>query len=227
MRRAVGIIMLLALIVGLATTSSAKKERKESIKTRFVEETLAAMGGEHNPEKMKLKKVTSIAVAETYYHVFEGKLDTTGYHIIVFDNYMNYLGFYKSPYPPTNYQQPGSIVIDSNDVDDYGDPLYYPIPIDPVKGLPSRIQIGATPTDLIKGPEIEKPETDETAEDEAGPEFREWTITKKGEEYKVRAIYMSHTFSEVILKGETTGKTKAFPINSLSKDDRAYVQQFK
>jgi hypothetical protein len=229
MRRAAWIVMLLTLVIGWSTTSSAKQERKEQPKTRFVEDTLTALGGEHYPEKMKIKKVTSIVVAETYYHIFEGKLDTTGYHVIVYDNYLNYLGFYQSPYPPTNEQKPGNIVIDTGDVDDNGDPLFYPIPIDPVKGLPNKVQLGPTPTDLVKGPEVVKPEKDEAAEGEGQvvPEFREWAITKKGKEHKVRAIYVEHTFSEVVLKGETTGKTKAFPINSLSKDDRAYVQQFK
>ena len=229
MRRAVGIMMLLALVIGLVTTATAKRERKEQPKTRDVEETLAALGGEHYPEKMKLKRVTAIVVGDTYYHIFEGKLDTTGYHIIVYDNYLNYLGYYLSPYPPTNEERPSSIVVDTGDVDENGDPLFYPIPIDPEKGLPNKIQLGPTPTDLVKGPEIEKPETDEAAggEGKVVPEFREWTITKKGKEYKVRAIFVSRTFAEVVLKGETTGKTKAFPINSISKEDREYVEQFK
>lgn len=242
MRRTVGIFMVLALVAGIATTVTAKRERKEQPKARDVEETLEALGAEHAehfPEKIKIKRISSVQIGDTYYHVFEGKLDTVGYHIIVFDNYNNYLGYYKCSFAPCNYQMDNMIVIDSGDVDADGEPLYYPIPIDPEKGLPGKVEIGGIPTKFVKNPtleEAEKKEAGATGGGEAAgdaedgkvvPEFREWTIKFKGQELEVRAIYIKQTFAEVTLKGEASGKEKGFPINSLSKEDREYIKQFK
>lgn len=239
MRRVLGIILILALATGMATNTIAKTERKEQPKARFVTETLEALGEPHYPEKMKVKRITSIEVGETYYHIFEGKLDTVGYHIIVFDNYRNYLGFYKSDFPPCNEEKDNSIMIDSGDVDDDGNTLFYPIPIDPAKGLLERIQIGGTPTNLERAPKKEGEEEvgpqggakkkgpEGAAENKLVPEYREWTITLKGKELKVRAIYVKQTFAKVTLKAEASGRTNDFDITSLSKEDREYVAQFK
>jgi hypothetical protein len=215
------------LISGFAVNASAKMEKREQPKARFVEETLEAVGGEHNPEKMDVKRISSIAVGDTYYHVFEGELDDVGYHIIIFDNYGNYLGFYKLNYAPINYQRDKCIVIDSGDVDEDGDPLYFYIPIDEKKGLPERVQVGGVPTKLVKAPKKEGAEEAKPVDDgSVEPEFREWTITHQGRALTVRAIYVKQTFAEVFLKAEASGKTKGFQKTALSKEDREYITQF-
>lgn len=241
MRRTSSILMVLALAVGVAINASAKRERKEQPKARDVEETLEVIGGEHFPDKIKIKRIASIEVGDTYYHIFEGKLEAVGFHVIVFDNYNNYLGYYKSGFPPCNYQKPESIVIDSGDVNDDGDPLYFFIPITVEKGLPTKVELGGVPTRLVKNPNLKEGDlktgggggaaaaTAEGAEEDGKvvPEFREWTIKFKGQELKVRAIYIKQTFAEVTLKAEASGKERAFPINSFSKEDREYIKQFK
>ena len=243
MRRILGIILILALAAGMATNTIAKTERKEQPKARFVTETLEALGEPHYPEKIKIKRITSIQVGDTYYHIYEGKLDTVGFHIIVFDNQQNYLGFYKSDFAPCNYEIENSIVMDSDEVDDDGNPKYFAIPIDIKKGLPLKVQLGGTPTKLEKAPEKEGGEEEEAgeggaegegkdpgaAEEEAPvePEYRDWKITFKGKEMSVRAIYVKQTFAKVTLKAEASGRSNDFDIPALSKEDREYIKQFK
>ncbi len=228
MKKTLGMIMVLALAAGIATHVAAKTERKDQPKRRFVEEVLAEVGGVHFPEKMDVKRIASVEVGDTYYHVYEGELDAVGYHIIVFDNYRNYLGYYKSDYAPCNYQIESSIVIDSGTVDDNGEPLYYPIPIDLKKGLPPNIQIAGMPTKFVKAPKKEGSEAEKDAGDGGiEPEYRSWTITHKGKEIPVRAIYVKQGAGKVYLKAEANGVTQSFGISSLSKEDQEYVKQFK
>lgn len=240
MKKTLGIIVIMALAAGMAANTIAKSEKKEQPKVRYVVETLKALGEIHHPEKMKIKRVTSIPVGDTYYHIFEGELDTVGYHIIIFGNQQNYLGFYKSNFAPCNYQIKNNIVIDSGDVDADGETLYFPIPIDIKKGLPVKVQIGGTPTKLEKAPGKEGGEeavsktTEEgqadskaTEESQAEPEYRDWTITLKGRKIPVRAVYVKQTFAKVTLKAEASGRTNEFDITALSKEDREYIKQFK
>lgn len=257
MKKILGIVMILALVAGMASNTVAKTERKEVPKARFVEETLEAVGGVHNPEKIRIKKISSIEIGETYYHVFQGKLDTVGYHIIIFDNKQKYLGFYKSDFPPTNYEIETCIVLDSGEVDDSGNAKYYTIPISEEKGLPPMIVIGVSPVKLEKPPETEgeeegDPEAEggaeagsegeseggedaddakdgskDAVETKAVPEYREWTITHRGKPLTVRALYVKQTFAKVTLKAEASGRVNDFDITALSKPDRAYIRQFK
>ena len=228
MKRTLGMIMVLALAAGIATNVAAKSEREDAPKRRFVEELLAEVGGTHSPEKMDVKKIDSVEIGDTYYHVYEGELDAVGYHIIIFDNYRNYLGYYKSDFPPSNHEIKNSIVIDSGTVDDNGETLYYPIPIDLKKGLPARIQIGGMPTRFVKAPKKEVSEADKAAGvGGIEPEYRSWTIIHKGKEIPVRAIYIKQGAGKVHLKAEANGVTRPFVISSLSKEDQEYVKQFK
>jgi hypothetical protein len=227
MKRTLGIITILALAAGMAINTAGKAEREDRPKTRFVLETLKALGGEHYPEKMKVKRITSVEIGDTYYHVFEGKLDTTGYHIIFFGNYQNYLGFYASDFPPCNEERDGHFAIDPNDVDEDGNAKFYFIPIDEKKGLPGKIQTNK-PGTLVRAPQKEEEAEKTVVEDGvAEPEYRDWKITYRGKELTVRAIYVKQTFAKVYLKAEASGTTKDFDITSLSREDQAYVKQYK
>ena len=243
MKKTLRMITVLVLATGIASSVMAKSERKDQPNKRFVEDALEVLGGVHFPEKIKIKRISSIKIEDTYYHVYEGELDKTGYHIIIFDNYRHYLGYYESDFPPTNYEIKGSIVIDPNDVDEDGDPLYYEIPIDPKKGIHLRVVIGTRPSDFVKSPkydEVTNKKTgaaEETAkkttvdgseiEEETVPEYRKWIIIHKGKEIPVRALYIKQEKGKVYLKAEANGVTKPFLIASLSREDQAYVKQLK
>jgi len=246
MKKTLGIITILALATGIATHVAAKPERKDQPKNRFVVETLKAIGGEHSPEKMDVKRITSIEIGDTYYHIYEGELDKIGYHVIVFDNYQNYLGYYKAAHPPTNYEIEGCIVLDPGEVDGNGNSLYYQIPIDEKKGLPKKLQIGGTPTSFVKSPTSEPAEKETTTgettggtttkattdegedeDEEIKPEFRTWTITFKGKPIEARAIYLKQEKGKVYLRLEATSQENGFLLRALSKEDQEYVKQFK
>jgi hypothetical protein len=234
MKKILGITITLILLAGTALDAAAKQEKKNEPSSRFVKETLEALGGEHHPEQMSVKSIDSIEIGDTYYHIFQGKIDSTKYHVIIFDNYENYLGFYTTEFPLSNYEREGHITLETGDVNEYGDPLRYYIPLE--KGPPAVIVIGTKQTKFVKGPAKEETETAEgtpaaedtpAAEESVVPEFREWSITLKGRTYHVPAIYVSQTFATVTLRGEGTGNEKEFPINSLSPEDREYIEQFK
>ena len=241
MKKILSMIAVLAMATGIATNSAAKRERKEQPNSRAAKEAVEAVGGEHYPEKIKIKRVSSIEVGDTYYHAYEGKLDKLGFHIIVFDNYKNYLGFYKSDFPPCNNEIEGSIVLDSGGVDNNGNHLYYPIPIDLKKGLPNKIYLGETLSTLIKAPlpegaktgtpaagKEESEPTEEAAVDEGPvPEYRDWIIMHKGKKIPARAIFIRFELGKVYLKLEANGAEKGFNLNALSREDQAYVKQFK
>ncbi|MEN7972223.1 MAG: hypothetical protein ABFR47_00145 [Verrucomicrobiota bacterium] len=244
MKKVLSITMIMVLAAGIATNVAAKSEKKNAPKRRFVEETLAEIGEKHSPEKMDVKKITSVEIGDTYYHIYEGELDKTGYHIIVFDNYENYLGYYKSEYPPSNYQIDGCIVIDSNEIDDEtGDQVYFRIPIDEKKGLPKKLELGGIPVSLVKSPYSEakaqeksnggpaikttKGVAEEEKEEEVKPEFRTWTITKKGKKFKARAIFLKREGNNIFLRLEANSMEGSFSLFTLSKEDQEYVKQFK
>ncbi len=239
MKKTLSMIVVLAMAIGIATNAVAKRERKEQPNSRAAKEAVEAVGGEHYPEKIKIKRVSSIEAGDTYYHIYEGELHKLGYHIIIFDNYKNYLGFYKSNYAPSNYEIEGSIVMDSGDVDENGDPLYYRIPIDPKKGLPGKISIGGTPAALVKAPLPEgaktgnptaggEQEDSEAAVDERPvPEYRDWIILHKGKKIPARAIFMKFEAGKVYLKLEANGAEKGFALHTLSREDQTYIKQFK
>lgn len=243
MKKALKIMMVLAFAASIASNVTAKSERSNKLKKRLVEEHLTTLGEKHFPAKMKVKWVASIEIGETYYHIYQGELEDTGYHVIVYDNYENYLGYYKSDYPPTNYEIEGAIALDSGDVDDNSDPLYYKIPIDPEKGLPMKLQIGNIPTSFVKSPSYDEvvkgKSAEETTEDKATdktekaeeekvvPEFRTWTIDLKGKPVEARAIFVKLERGKVYLRLEATGQENGFEIHRLSRADQEYVKQFE
>ena len=241
MKKSLSMIAVLALVTGLTTDVLAKRERKEQPNSRAAKEAVEALGEEHYPEKIKIKRISSIEVGETYYHVYEGKLNKLGYHIIVFDNYNNYLGFYKSDYAPTNEEVEGAIVLDSGDVDDDGNPKFFLIPISLKKGLPENVSIGGIPSKLVKAPLPEGAKTGppSTGEDPAAtngsevedtgpiPEYRDWIILHKGKKLSAHAIFVKFSAGKVYLKLEANGAEKGFNLNMLSREDQAYVKQFK
>lgn len=243
MKKALKTIMVLAFAAGIVSNVTAKSERSNKLQKRLVEEHLATLGEKHSPDKMKVKWIDSIEVGETYYHVYKGELEDTGYHVIVYDNYENYLGYYKSDYPPTNYEIKGCIALDSGDVDENSDPLYYKIPIDPEKGLPMKLQIGNTPTSFEKSPSYDEvvkgksaegttgdkaaDKTKENGEEKIVPEVRTWIIDLKGNPVEARAIFVKMERGKVYLRLEATGQENGFEIYRLSKADQEYVKQFE
>ncbi len=224
MKKALGIMMVGALVASMATTAGAKSEKKNTPKnTRAAEEAVRAAGAEHFPEKMKIRKVGSLKAGETYFHIYCGVLKKGGYHAIVFDNTPTYLGYYKTEYEPVNYEK-GAILVDMEDSDEDGNTRYEKIRVKET-GPTDNTRIDGVAVKFIKAPEKKVVKTEEgtASGEESGPVFREWTINKT----VVRAVYVSQTFGKVTLRAEASGAVKAFPISSISDEDKEYIKQFK
>ena len=232
----------IALIIGIATTCFAKREKKNSPKSnRTVEEAIQAAGGEHWPEKkMKVKKIGEVEVGDTYYHIVKGELKDIGYRIIVFDNIPEYLGYYPSSIEP-DYAEKDAIYLDSGDADDEGDPIFYKIKI-PLKGPAKQAVIDGAQVAFVYAKAVAAPgaagattaaaqpadgETADAADDPTVPAYREWIITRGGKKITARALYVKQDFGKVWLKSEGNGNEVAFAITELSKEDQEYVKKFK
>jgi hypothetical protein len=227
MNKTLGIIMVGALLAGMAIPAHAasKRERKNQPKsTRMVSEAVTAAGEAHFPEKMKISKIGSIKTETTYFHIYCGFLKKGGYHAIVFDNTPKYLGYYLTEYEPSSYEDGGAILLDMDD----GNSTYEKIRVEET-GPVDNTRIDGIRTKFIKAPETkEKKTTTANGADEGSkPVFRKWMITHKGKKIPVQAIYVSQTFGKVTLRAEASGTVNDFPMSSLSDEDRAYIKQFQ
>jgi len=234
MKKALGIMMLVGLVAGMATHVNAKQERENAPRGKAVLATLKELGEPHYVDRMKVHEMCSLEIGDTFFHVYTGELKKMGYHIIFYDNKENYLGFYYTEYEPTEYEE-AAILLDSGDGESF-----YEIPIG-LKGPADTIRIDGMPIKFIKSPS----NTDEAgsggtkaATTAAGtapaeedntlkPEFRTWTITFKGKPAQASATFIKQEKNMVFLKLEANGKEKAFSVYSLSKEDQAYIKQFQ
>jgi len=233
--------LIFILIIGLSfatATTFAKSEKKNPPKTKreAMEKIKAAGGDVHFPPKTKLYKIGSAKIGDTYYHFFCGKLKKGGYMAYVFNNKAQYLGFYKLEFEPTACEggkKEGSILVsleDTGDLNDDGDELDAEKIRIKESGPSDNAHINRKLVKFVPAPKKKASSTLITKNKKSTstkPEFREWTITKTGKEYKVRAIYVDQNFGKVKLRGEATGVESWFPISSLSKEDKEYIKQYK
>ncbi len=225
MKKTVGIIMFGALVAGMATPAKAAREKKNEPDSRkAVAEALKAAGEEHSPEKMKVRDVGSIKTDTTYYHIYCGILKGGyEYHVIVFNNKQEYLGYYLTEYEPTGYED-GAVLLDLQDG------TYEDIEFSD-EGPQSTTRIDGVATKFMKAPEKKKVSTLVTKAKEGKeavkPEFRNWTITKGSQKLPVRAIYVSQDFGKVTIRAEASGREVSLPKSKISTEDREYIKQFE
>jgi len=228
MKRTMGIVVLVALMAGLAGSAVASSVKKNAPKKKAVEAELKKIGGEHFPDRMKVREIGPISVGDTYFHAFSGELKKVGYHVIIYDNDLNYLGFYATDFEPSDYEE-GAVLLDSGDGE-----VFYKIPIK-AKGPAPKVRLPeGLPLVFVPAPGA-KAATDggvtapkvATGKDGITAEYREWTITRKGKTIKVRAIYVSQAVGTVDIKSEANGKIAKVRLSELSREDQAYVKQFK
>ena len=235
MKKATSIMMATALMAVIATTVVAKQEKENAPRGKAVLAKMKELGEPHYVERMKVHEMCSLEAGDTFFHIFTGELKKLGYHIIIYDNKENYLGFYPTEYEPTEYEE-GAVLLDSGDGENF-----YPIPIG-LKGPAETIRIDGMPIKFVKSPSntgevgsagtkaatTTLAGTETTEEDDTlKPEFRTWTIMFKGKPIEARAIYVKQEKGKVTLKLESNGKENAFSIYSLSKEDQEYVKQFQ
>ncbi len=230
MKRTIGVMVSVALVAILANSAMASSIKKKEPKKKAVEADLKKIGGEHFPKRMRISKIGPIKAGNTYFHAFSGQLPKGGYHVIIYDNDLHYLGFYATDYEPADYEE-GAVLLDSGDGE-----TFYKIPIrstgpDPKKKvrLPEGLPLTFVPAPgapavgegTVAAPKVA------TAKSGAIAEYRDWTITRRGKTIKARAIYVSQTFGSVTIKSQANGKEATIPMNELSREDQEYVKQFK
>ena len=242
MRRALRIVVSMALIMGVASGALAKSVKKNPPRKKDVLSKMKELGPPHYEKKMKISEIGPLKVGNTYYFAFSGDLGNGYYHIIIYDNNLNYLGFYKTDLEPMGYEE-GAILLDGADL---GDGNYIRVPI-PETGPQKKILLGggSLPLLFVKSPDAEAAQaggaskttmgaggsdSEKSGEKEAKelkPEYREWKIHYKGKTLTVRALLVERKGGKVYLKAEANGKVKPFLYSQLSKEDQKYLQQFK
>lgn len=229
MKKTVGMIMIGALLTNMAATAGDREKKNEPKSRTAVSEAVSAAGAKHFPEKMKIRSVGSIKMENTYYHVYCGILKGGyEYHVILFDNKPEYLGYYLTEFEPTgteNGKKEGAVLIDLEDGNEAS------IRIRQIKGPADMATIDGVKSYFVKAPEKKKVSTLVTkAKEDKGvvkPEFRKWTITKESKKHTVRAIYVSQDFGKVTVRAEASGREVTVPKSMISKEDREYIKQFE
>ncbi len=229
------VAMSFSIMVAMASVLPAKAESKKQPAKADVEKALKTVGGDHNPEKMKLNKVGAVPVADTFYHVWYGSMDEN-FRVLIFDNKPSYLGYYVVEFEPVDMEE-GAVLLDSGDSDEEGNTSYFTLRIGDQGPLP-KVNIDGTPTPFVPVPKKEEEKTvadggtgsSETnaAPASAGsidPEYRDWTVTVRGQTQTFRAIYVKSVGNKVSLKEEKRGLTQEFPADIFSDADKEYLKQ--
>lgn len=233
MKNTMATILMMTAAMGIATGVLAKSEKKNPPKSGDVEKMIKDAGGDHFPEDMKVNKVGPIEVGDTYYHAYCGSLQKGGYRVILFDNSPAYLGYYATEFEASDYEE-GAVLLDSGESDEEGNTDWYYIRIGN-DGPKEKVSIDGIPTPFVKNKKSEEEKKAEatkaatTSADNGGlqPEYREWSIRAGAKEMKFTAIYIKQAGGKVYLKEQKRGITKDFSISKFSKEDQAYIKQFK
>lgn len=240
--------LTLAIVLGFVSVTLAgyPKKRQPSSK-RDVEKALEAAGGDHNPEKIKIKDIgylktgTEEPEETSWFWIYSGQLDDkSGYHLIIFDNTPKYLGYYLVTAEPrdTDGKEYINLYTDEN-VDENGVPLPKTVPFDE-SGPPKRIQdANGMPVKFVPAPPPAAPEkstsgssssTSSASSSSSGPkmepEYRSWHITIGEKVIEVEsAIFVELKNGNVTIKDAKTGRTVTKPIAAFSDEDKEYLKQ--
>ena len=232
-------ILVTIAAMGMLTAEAAKKndpDKKEVLK--LMEE----IGDVHFEERMKVNDLCSLKFEDasgedSFYHIYVGTLKKGGYHVIVYNNVPEYLGFYKVEYEPSDYEE-GTILLDSGDSDEDGNTSYFNLPIpDNFKG--ATVRIDGVPTKFVKNPQLEEKAAGsalaktggipvvpkETSASGEVIDYRDWKITMNGKEITVNAIFVKVDKGKVTIKNSKNGREAQIPGSALSDEDKEYVRR--
>ncbi len=221
---------------------SAKAEKKNDPDKKDVEKLLKEIGAEHYVERMKVRDFCSLKYEKTededsYWHIYSGQLKEGGYHVIIYNNVPEYLGFYRVDFEPVEYEE-GKIMLDSGDSDEDGNSYFYDLPL-PDKGPAATVRIDGVPTKFVKNPKLEAEKTEvagtktggipvvpkETTASGEVIDYRDWTITMGGKQVTVNAIYVKFEKGKVTIKNSKNGREAEIPGSALSTEDQEYIKR--
>ncbi|MDF7805967.1 hypothetical protein P4E94_00860 [Pontiellaceae bacterium B12219] len=225
----------------LSPLNASARVKKNEPDKRDVAKFLEELGGEHFVKYMRVKNFCTLEFEgpdeeEIYYHVLVGTLrGSEGYHIIIYDNKPEYLGFYYTTLNPEDYEK-DRIKLDSGDANNSGDSVYIALPLT-VKGPADTVNIDGIPTKFVKNPNLtveEKNDDDgdllpvvpkETSVSGEVIDYREWKITMKGKEISVNAKFEKIEGGKIYIKNAKNGAVAAIPGSALSPEDQEYVKR--
>jgi len=243
MKKFLRIAISMALIASFSGDAMARSVKKNAPKKKDVLSHMRELGSPHYPKRMKVSEIGPIKAGDTYYHAFTGDLGNGTYHIIFYDNNLNYLGYYETDLEPSDYEE-GAVLLNSPEGDSY-----YRIPVSMTGPKEKILMDNGVPLIFVKAPGADKIKQEEGEKSSAvngekeenpdskdkteikkenlEPQYRDWTITYKGRKLTVRALFVERKGGKVYLKAEANGKTKSFLYSQLSKADQEYVRKFK
>ncbi len=241
MKKTLAIAVTAALTLGVASSTWAGEKKNQPKNKNEVLKMLEEVGGDHNPERIKVYKVGTIEAGDSFLHIWNGALKEGGYRILIFDNTPAYLGYIPTNFEPVDYGE-SEVLLNSGGTDADGGTIHYVIPIKGGDLSKQRFTIDGVPTKFIPVPkkEEEKAAAGETEKKEVGlvvvedekedPNaiaYREWTVNMKGTEIKFRGIYVSHDVKKktVTVKNEKSGTTADIDFSALSAADVEYMKQ--
>ena len=236
-------VILFITLLGTSSITVDAATKKNDPNKKEVEKILKEIGGEHYVDDMKINDICTLdfedpkTEEDVYYHIYSGSLRKGGYHLIIFDNKPEYLGYYSVSFEPADYEE-GAVLLDSGDSDEDGNTYWHTVALD-VDGPPEKIRIDGTPVSFVKNPNREAeekmngsdgapmlvvPEKEKSASGEV-IDYRDWTITMQGKEITVNAIFEKIEGGKVYIKNAKNGRVAAVPGSALSEEDKEYVKR--
>lgn len=256
MKKTFAYILAAAFAIGLISTADASMKKREPDR-RDVEKRLKKIGGEHYVEEMEVDDLGRVDTeleddsAKAYYWIFVGELpDDAGFHLIIYDNEDNYLGFYRVKNEPTECGD-GYIAFEIEDTGGEPDPMTDRTDTKSIrlqgKGPEQRITMSTpegTPAEFVKAPTMEEVEAKVKAEREAAaedsatttsskpapkklkPEYRSWKVKHGDRMITVEsAIFVKYKNGKVTIKNAKNGKTATIPLKNFSEADQKYLKE--
>ncbi|MDZ8117385.1 hypothetical protein [Pontiella agarivorans] len=221
-------------VTGLMQAEAAKKNDPDK---RDVQKLMEELGDPHYQDRMKVYSVCSLEFEgadgeDDYYHIYSGTLKKGGYHLIVYNNVPEYLGFYLVDFEPVDYEE-GAVLLDSGDGS-----TYFPFPI-PASGPADTVRVDGIPTKFVKNPRLEEkkegpivagggipavPDKETSASGEV-IDYRDWNITIKGRTITVNALFVKVEKGQVTLKSSKNGRETTIPGSAFSDEDKEYIRR--
>lgn len=235
-------LLTILCATSIAVTPSAFAAKKNDPNRKEVQTELEEIQEGHYVERMKISQLCTLDFEDAdgediYYHFYTGTLKSGKYHLIIYDNTPSYLGYYLLDFEPADYEE-GTILLDSGESTGDGATLWHEVVIKST-GPIDKIRVDGVPVSFVKNPKLEADANAEaTAETGGIPavpketaasgeviDYRDWTITIKGNTVTVNAIFVEVKDGKVTIKNSKNGKEAHIPGSALSEADREYVKR--
>ena len=235
------VLMIICAAMATTTLTTFARVKKNDPDKKEVLKELEEIGEGHFVERMKVSDLCTLEFEDEngediFYHVYVGTLKNDKYHLIFYDNTPTYLGYYLIDHEPVDYEDE-AVLLDTGEANEDGDSEYFEVALKKT-GPIQKIRVDGVPVTFQKNPKLEAKaegqvaatggipvvpkETSETGE---VIDYRDWTITIKGNTVTVNAIFVKVEGGKVTIKNAKNGKEAQIPGSALSDEDKEYVKR--